>query len=551
MHELRRALEVLRDEGPRGLSRRARRRLGGGQADVFRDYARWLAAAAPAPPPATRPGADLRVSVVTPVCDPPPAALQALLRSLRAQEHAGWELCLADDASRDPAVRRVLAGALGDPRVRLATNVTRRGIVATTNVALSLAQGDLVAFADHDDVLAPDALRRAADALAVEPAAGWAFSDEDKLDRAGRRFAPFFKPALDPTLLLRTNYVAHLLVARHDLARRLGGLRDGFDGAQDHDLALRLAEVGGRVAHLPHVLYHWRASVGSTAVSPAAKPGAHDAARRAIEAALARRGERGRVEPGAWLGSHRLRLEPRVAPGEVSVVVDAAVPPAWLATAGVLEVLAGAAGTAAGRAALAARARGRFVLFVGPVRPAPGALLELLGEADRPGVGFVTGAIACDGRLVELGLALGHGPHATVGPLEPGARDDDLGYFGLLSLPRSVSATSGLVLLVAREVLDALGGLDASAGTATTASVDLCLRGARAGLRVVATPEARFTLGAADRAALDLALGAAQAALAPRVAAAGDDPWSNPAFARGVARLALGPGPAEHAPRIA
>ena len=44
---LRRGLEVLRDEGPAGAWRRARRKLFGAQAGVFRDYPRWLGAPLP------------------------------------------------------------------------------------------------------------------------------------------------------------------------------------------------------------------------------------------------------------------------------------------------------------------------------------------------------------------------------------------------------------------------------------------------------------------------------------------------------------------------
>lgn len=548
---LRDALDLLRHEGAGGVARRLRRRLAGGQAEVLRDYARWLAAGEP--PARPGPGEALLVSVVTPVRDPPPWALRALLDSLRAQTHARWELCLADDASDDARARAALVDACRDGRVRLARHAARRGIAATTNLALSLASGDLVAFVDHDDLLAPDALRRLADALAAYPTAGFAYSDEDKLDARERRRAPFFKPALDPTLLLRCNPVAHLLVARHDLVRAAGGLRPGFDGAQDHDLVLRLAEATGRALHVPHVLYHWRALPGSTARSAAAKPGAHEAGRRAVAEALARRGIAGRVEPGAWLGSHRVDLAPAADPREVSVVCDAEAPPPWLRASPVREVLAGAGGLTARRAALAARARGRFVLLLGPVTPEGDgrALLDaLLGEAALPGVGLVAPAIGCGGRTVERGLLLGHGPDATAGPLEPGARDDDLGYFGLASLPRTVAAASGLLLLVDRAALEAAGGLDAAAfPDAGPAGVDLCLRAARAGFRTVVTPAARVRLDPAARAAHDLALGAARAPLRARVAVAPDDPWSHPAFARGAARLRLTARPVDAPPR--
>ena len=41
---------------------------------------------------------------------------------------------------------------------------------------------------------------------------------------------------------------------------KIGGFRIGFEGSQDHDLALRVVgeTTPDRIAHIPKVLYHWR-----------------------------------------------------------------------------------------------------------------------------------------------------------------------------------------------------------------------------------------------------------------------------------------------------
>ncbi len=133
---------------------------------------------------------------------------------------------------------------------------------------------------------------------------GIVYSDEDKLDEAGIRHGPYFKPDFDPLLLLGQNYLSHLCLFRRDLVTEVGGYRVGYEGSQDWDLTLRVSELvtAEQVAHIPHVLYHWRVHAGSTASGLAAKPYAVDAGRRAVIDHLARTGRSGRVTP-ARIGS--------------------------------------------------------------------------------------------------------------------------------------------------------------------------------------------------------------------------------------------------------
>ena len=70
------------------------------------------------------------------------------------QIYPHWELCIADDASTDPAVQPLLAGyASSDPRIRLVTRPVNGHISAASNSALELATGEFTALLDHDDLL--------------------------------------------------------------------------------------------------------------------------------------------------------------------------------------------------------------------------------------------------------------------------------------------------------------------------------------------------------------------------------------------------------------
>src|SRR5204863_5117680 len=96
-------------------------------------------------------------------------------------------------------------------------------------------------FLDHDDELAPDALAEIARRIAAEPEIDVVYTDEDKIDEAGARSQPHFKPDWSPELLRSCMYLSHFTVMRRALVQSLGGLRSGTDGAQDYDLACRAA----------------------------------------------------------------------------------------------------------------------------------------------------------------------------------------------------------------------------------------------------------------------------------------------------------------------
>lgn len=95
-------------------------------------------------------------------------------------------------------------------------------------------------------------------------------------------------------------YFSHLLVIRTSLFHQVGGLRKGFEGSQDYDLALRVTEKASHIGHIPKILYHWRVLPNSTASSGAAKPESFEAGRRAVQEALERRGIKAKVYQPDW-----------------------------------------------------------------------------------------------------------------------------------------------------------------------------------------------------------------------------------------------------------
>lgn len=240
------------------------------------------------------------ISVVMPVYNPPEAYLVEAIESVRRQSYSNWQLCIADDASPNPAIRAVLQQyADCDPRIRVVFRKENGNISRASNSALELVEAGHFALLDHDDLLHPDALLHVARAIAANPGLGIIFSDEDKCTASGQRFGPYHKAGWDRELLLGQNCVSHLGVFQTELVRKLGGFRVGYEGSQDYDLALRASRVlsDDQILHIPRVLYHWRAIPGSTALANSEKSYARLAMRKALKDHLEAIGLEAEIHP--------------------------------------------------------------------------------------------------------------------------------------------------------------------------------------------------------------------------------------------------------------
>src|SRR5579872_5248738 len=256
------------------------------------------------------------ISLLVPVHNTNPTWLRAAIASVRNQTYPCWELCVVDDGSSNPETRKAMRGLRLVRGVKVDRLNPGQGISGATNRALALASGEFVGFLDHDDELKPNALFEVVSLLNRQRDLDFIYSDEDKREPGGRLVDAFFKPDWSPETLLSMNYVTHFSVYRRSVVDQVGGLRQGLDGSQDHDLALRVTEKTDRIAHIPLPLYTWRKIPGSAAGSTEAKPWANTAGRRALADALGRRGLQGEVAQGLWRGSYRVRFaigNPRVA----------------------------------------------------------------------------------------------------------------------------------------------------------------------------------------------------------------------------------------------
>lgn len=260
------------------------------------------------------------ISIVMPTFNTPISYLTKAIDSVLAQTYRHWELCIADDYSESIAVKEVLSNyEKFDARIKILFRQENGHISNASNSALSLAKGDFIGLLDHDDLLTADALYEVALLLNKHPDADMIYSDEDKIGESGELSTPFFKPDWAPDSFLSRMYTSHFGVYRRSLVEKIGGFRQGYEGAQDYDLVLRLTEVTEKIHHISKVLYHWRIHAGSTADSIFSKDYATGAARRAIEDALNRRDEPGQVIPTSG-GHHIVRYQIKKT-GKVVIII--------------------------------------------------------------------------------------------------------------------------------------------------------------------------------------------------------------------------------------
>lgn len=473
------------------------------------------------------------ISVLMPCYNPDPQFLRAAIASVQAQLYTRWELCIADDASPSPQVRELLqACQVEDARIKLVLRPKNGHISEASNSALDIVTGSWIALLDHDDLLPEDALLRVAECVRDHPEARLIYSDEDKIDDAGQRSDPYFKPDWNLDLFRSQNMFSHLGVLHTALVREVGGFRKGLEGSQDWDLVLRCVERvrPEQILHIPRVLYHWRIHVDSTAKSMGAKPYAAVAGERALNEHFQRLGIDANAE---YLGyGYRARFALPSPPPLVSLIIPTRNArelvrqciesiqrrtdyPAWEvilvdngsddpAAIAYFEQLAQQPNirvlrddrpfnySALNNQAVAV-ARGELVGLVNndiEVMNA-GWLGEMVSLALQPDVGAVGARLWYPDRTLQHGgVVLGPGGvavHAHKG-LPRGLN----GYAGRAALIQSFSAVTAACLVVRKALYEEVGGLDEVNLKVAFNDVDFCLRLREAGYRNVWTPYAEL-----------------------------------------------------------
>jgi len=466
-----------------------------------------------------------QISIITPTWNSSLDWFVETALSVLTQSIADWEWCIADDGSKTPEIRSVLADlAQKHPRIKIAFTEPG-GISSATNHALNMASADYVCFLDHDDTLAPTALQDSLDKLSEGFDA--VYSDEDKIDFSGLDYVEsFFKPDWSPEYFRGVMYAGHLLCVRRELALAVGGFKSEYDGVQDYEFLLRISEVTNKIGHISKMLYHWRKIRGSIAGDINAKAGIEPLQQAAVNSHLQRLGLPAKAEPG--VGGHRVNINPlpRNQNPLVSIIIlvkDAEVPLEDClkniisqSTYPNFEVLVVESETADTPKSLnwpnqisvkslklqqpftparaynlgAKSARGEYLVFLSDIAEiiTEDWLRHLLYYAEQPDVGAVGSLLLSADRSVQhSGLVLSD--KSTVNWVMKGFPSNSDGYAGSLVCAREVSAVTDSCMMVKKSEFDRIGGFSEHF-FAYFQDIDFCLRLKKDGKRIILTPRA-------------------------------------------------------------
>lgn len=473
----------------------------------------------------------VKISVCVPLYNTPQKYLLQLLKSVTGQIYPNWQLCLADASDDENAARiKAVIDAEKDERISY-IKIENKDIATNTNAAAALADGEYIALADHDDVLAPHALFETAKAI-NKTNAEFLYSDEALFrNNIKNTIVGHFKPDYNYSYLLSCNYICHLACFKTELFNKIGGLRRQCSGSQDHDLFLRLIEITGTAYHIPKVLYYWRVHKNSTSGGTAAKPYVEQAAKLAIKDHLERMHINAAVENGLFPSTYRVKYQNETYP-QVSVLI-----PTCEHTDDLEKTLSsiyekndypnfetlilennskseqtfeyyktlperyknctvhyydGAFNYSAINNWGEKKANGEYILLLNNDVEVinSGWLSEMVSQCRQSGVGAVGAMLYYpDNTVQHAGIITGLGGYA--GHNQKYSKRGKSGYMFRLATVQDLSACTAACLLVRRSVYEELGGLD-EGFTVAFNDVDFCLRIREKGYRIVFTPYAEL-----------------------------------------------------------
>jgi len=474
-----------------------------------------------------------KISIITPVYNVLPEYLNACIESVISQCYTNWELCLYDDCSTNEATIQCLKKWVGrDSRIKIAFGDVKKHISLASNQAIKMATGEFIALLDHDDELAPIALLEVVKSINQSPDTDFIYSDEDFISLKGNYYNPHFKSDFNRSLLLSYNYITHFAVLRKEQGDELGWFREGFEGAQDYDLFLRIIEKNHKIVHVPQILYHWRQSATSTSLSFEGKSYANEAAKKALKDYAKRNAIRIELLDGPTIGSYRFKRE-ITTDEKVSIIipfkdqlhflkdcVESVIAKTTYKNFEILLVSNNSVEEKTFRYLNSVKeidSRIRILEYNHPfnysainnwaVQQSDGAYILLLNNdtkvisdgwleamleyIQQDDIGVVGAKMLYnDNTIQHAGIVIGI--NGVSGHVHRFLRDSDPGYYNRASVPQELSAVTGACLLTKRELWDRVGGMDEKHFGIAFNDIDYCLKIRELGFKVIYTPYAKL-----------------------------------------------------------
>jgi len=187
--------------------------------------------------------------------------LAQAIESILNQTLREFELLILDDGSTDRSLAILQRYAAQDARIQIQSR-ENRGISQTRNQLLQMAEAELIAVMDSDDVALPERLAKQMTFLQQQPEVLCLGSAFDLIDAQDRRITSLPVP-LNNAEIQRQLLAGHAAIfqpcamMRRSAVQQVGGYNPAMTQAEDLDLWLKLGEIG-QLANLPDVLVKYR-----------------------------------------------------------------------------------------------------------------------------------------------------------------------------------------------------------------------------------------------------------------------------------------------------
>lgn len=192
----------------------------------------------------------------------------AALESVLAQRGVEFEVIVVDDGSTDGTADAVRA--FKDPRVRLISNGSNRGISYCHNLVLAQSRAPFIAHVDSDDIVFPGAFATMLSAISGDPTIGQAHCYFYEIDESGvateaamrarrARLETDRPVGMDykRELLARGAVMNHLRTYRREVFEIVGYFNERLRYAEDYEMALRVIDKYA-IKLVPEFLYGLR-----------------------------------------------------------------------------------------------------------------------------------------------------------------------------------------------------------------------------------------------------------------------------------------------------
>jgi len=188
--------------------------------------------------------------------------IQITLNSVFEQTYPNIEIIVIDDGSLDESFE-ILTSQKHKIRLYQHPGGENRGQSSSINLGLSKACGDYISILDSDDVFASQKIEKQVDYLETNSSIGLVYSNGMNIDSAGKEMYPLYldgpRDGIGPEEVLESssfNLPSNAMV-RKSVFTKAGFLDESLRSAQDHDMAIRIAEIAP-IGYLNEILWFYR-----------------------------------------------------------------------------------------------------------------------------------------------------------------------------------------------------------------------------------------------------------------------------------------------------